>query len=295
MRVSEQSRLNARTNYLQTTTEKLDALQRQLSTGRRIERASDDPAGAALALGHRENIAYEAQMRRNLSSATAFVNATESALAGTSDVLQRVRELTVQASSDTLGAGDRQAVAAEVSQLLDHLVQLANTNFGGAYIFSGHKSDQPAYATTGTPPSAVNYQGDNGQRIRRISKQDAVPVNVVGSQVFGSVFSDLITLRNNLNGSAPASAISASLGPLDSALGRILDARADLGARANRFEAAVSVSEQADMDLQKLRADIEDVDLPSTVVQFQAQENAYQAALGAIGRTANMTLMDFLK
>lgn len=295
MRVTEQSRLTARVGYLNQVSAKLDKLQGQLSTGKRIDRASDDPAGAAISLGHRQDIAFEAQMRRNLSNGTAFLNATDSALASAGDVIQRVRELTVQASNDTMGSNERTAIGAEVNQLIGHLAQVGNTNFGGAYIFAGHKSDQPAYTTTGSPPTAVTFQGDSGLRVRRISKQDAVAVNVIGNDVFGTLFTDLITLRDNLNGSQPGQVIAGSLQQIDAGLDRVLQARADIGARSNRFESATFVSEATDTDLQKLRADIEDIDLPGTIVAFQAQQNAYEAALGAIGRTANMTLLDFLR
>jgi flagellar hook-associated protein 3 FlgL len=295
MRVSELSRTNARIGYLQSVTERMDRIQQELSTGHRIQRASDDPAGAALALGHREAITYETQMRRNLESGVSFLNASEAALGGVTDALQRIRELTVQASTGTLSQPDRTAIAEEVNQLIGQVGQLANTNFGGAYVFSGHQSQTPAYLVTGNPPTSVTYQGDAGLRIRRISKQDAVAVNVPGTQVFGTVFNDLITLRDNLMGSVPGPTIAASLVDLDAALTRVLDSRADLGARANRFDAAQRVSETTDTDLQELRANIEDTDLPSTIVKFTAEQNALQAALGAIGRTSDMSLLNFLR
>lgn len=295
MRTSEQSRLSARVGYLHAVQTRLDRVQEQVSTGKRISRASDDPAGAALALHHREDIDFEAQMRRNLASGVAYLNATEAALGSAGDVLQRVRELTVQASSDTMGGQERANVAAEVNQLISHLAQVANTNFGGAYVFSGHQSQSAAYQVTGTPPTAVTYLGDTGLRTRRISQQDTVAVNVAGPNAFGAVFSDLISLRNDLAGSATGATIAGHLTSIDSALNRILDARADAGARTNRLESAQRVSEQTDTDLQKLRADIEEVDLPETITRFTAEQNAYQAALAAIGRTANMTLLDFLR
>ncbi|MGE5596181.1 MAG: flagellar hook-associated protein FlgL [Hyphomicrobiales bacterium] len=295
MRVSEQSRLAARMSYLSTATERLDALQQQLSTGRRIQRASDDPAGSALALRHREEIAYEEQMRRNLSSGVSFMNATEAALDGATDTLQRIRELTVQAANGTLGSGERSAVSAEVDQLIGQLAQLANTNFGGAYIFSGHQANTPAYQVNGNPPTSISYQGDDGLRVRRISKEDSAPINVPGSEAFGTIFDDLIALRNNLNSSVPPSVIGDSLQAIDAGLQRVLDARSKIGARVNRFETAQRLSERTDTDLQQLQAEIEQVDLTDTIVQFQAQQNAFEAALGAIGRTANMTLLDFLR
>ena len=80
MRLSEQSRAHNQVAYMSAATERADRVQRQLSTNRRIDRASDDPSGAALAMQHRKNIAFEAQMRRNLENGTAFLNVTESAL-----------------------------------------------------------------------------------------------------------------------------------------------------------------------------------------------------------------------
>lgn len=295
MRLSEQSRVSARLGYLDAAQQRLDRVQMQLSTGRRISRASDDPGGTVLALQHREDIDFEAQMRRNLSSGVAFLNASEAALGGASEVLQRVRELTIQAANDTLGGSERANIAAEVNQLISHLAQLGNTSFGGAYIFSGHESKTPAYAVTGNPPTAVTFQGDTGLRTRRISEQDAVPINVAGSNVFGSVFSDLISLRDDLVGSATGTAIAAHVATIDSALDRTLAARADLGARTNRLDAATRLSEQADINLQGLRAGIEEIDFTATVTRFAAEQTAYQAALGAIGRTANMSLLDYLR
>lgn len=294
MRLSEQARVGNQVRFMNSASERMDKVQRQLSTNRRIERASDDPTGAALAMQHRKNIAFEAQMRRNLENGTAFLNVTESALGGATELLQRARELTVQGATGTLGASEKTNIAAEMDQLIQQLAQVANTNFGGAYIFSGHQTQTPAYAVTGNPPAAITWQGDNGQRIRQISAQDAVAVNVVGNDVFGTMFQDLMTLRDNLNSNASTTTINGSLADIDKALNGVLNARADVGARVNRFEATTARSEEMDTNLQELRANIEDIDVAETIIQFTAAQNALQAALGAIGKTSNMTLLNYL-
>lgn len=294
MRLSEQARVGNQVRFMNSASERMDKVQRQLSTNRRIERASDDPTGAALAMQHRKNIAFEAQMRRNLENGTAFLNVTESALGGATELLQRARELTVQGATGTLGASEKTNIAAEMDQLIQQLAQVANTNFGGAYIFSGHQTQTPAYAVTGNPPAAITWQGDNGQRIRQISAQDAVAVNVIGNDVFGTMFQDLMTLRDNLNSNASTTTINGSLADIDKALNGVLNARADVGARVNRFEATTARSEEMDTNLQELRANIEDIDVAETIIQFTAAQNALQAALGAIGKTSNMTLLNYL-
>ncbi len=248
-----------------------------------------------MAMQYRKNIAFESQMRRNLDNGTAFLNVTETALDGVTEMLQRARELTVQGATGTLGPNEKTNIASELNQIIQQLGQIANTNFGGAYIFSGYKTDTPAYNVTGNPPVAATWQGDNGQRIRQISAQDSVAVNVVGNDVFGDIFSQLITLRDNLNTNAPTVTINNSLGDIDHALDRVLNARADVGARVNRFEATTNRSYDTDTNLQELRAGVEDIDIAETIVQFTASQNALEAALGAIGRTSSMTLLNFLR
>lgn len=294
MRLSEQSRTHNQVRYLSDATERADRVQRQLSTNRRIDRASDDPTGAALAMQHRKNIAFESQMRRNLENGTAFLNVTESALNSATELLQRARELTVQGSTGTLGPNEKTSIATELNQLIQQLAQVANTNFGGAYIFSGHQTQTAAYQVAGNPPAAVTWQGDTGQRIRQVSAQDAVAVNVIGDQVFEDMFADLIDLRDNLNANAPTTTINSSIADIDRALNSVLDARADVGARLNRFESTTSRSLDTDTNLQELRASIEDIDISETIIQFTAAQNALQAALGAIGKTANMSLLNYL-
>lgn len=295
MRLSEQSRVSNQVRYMNSATERMDTVQRQLSTNRRIQRASDDPTGAAMAMQHRKNIAFEAQMRRNLENGTAFLNVTESALDGATELLQRARELTVQGANGTLGPNEKANVATEMNQIIQQLAQVANTNFGGAYIFSGHQTQTPAYAVSGNPPAAITWQGDSGQRMRQISAQDAVAVNVIGDDVFGTMFTDLMALRDNLNSNAPTTTINGSLADIDRALNGVLEARADVGARVNRFEATTARSQETDVNLQELRANIEDIDIADTIIQFTAAQNALEAALGAIGRTNNMTLLNYLQ
>ncbi len=295
MRLSEQSRVHNQVSYMDKAAARLDRIQRQLSTNRRIDRASDDPAGAALAMQHRKNLAFETQMRRNLENGTAFLNVTESALNSTTELLQRARELTVQGSTGSLGPNEKVNIASELDQIVQQLAQVANTNFGGAYIFSGHQTQTPAYQTSGNPPVSVTWQGDDGQRMRQVSTQDAVAVNVIGEDVFGDMFADLIALSGNLKSNAPTTTINGSLADIDRALDSVLNARADVGARINRFESTTNRSLETDTNLQELKAGVEDIDISETIIQFTAAQNAMEAALGAIGRTSNMTLLNFLR
>jgi flagellar hook-associated protein 3 FlgL len=295
MRVSAQTRHDQTLRALALVAERMDLVQTQLATGKRIQKVSDDPAGVASALGYRNSIAFETQMRRNIDSAISVLDITESALNSVTESVQRVRELSVQAANGVLGTSERQAIAAEVDQLLLSMVQSANTNFGGQYIFSGHQTQTPAYAVTGNPPTAVAFQGDNGIMERQISGADKVQTNIPGPDVFGTLFEDMIALRDALTSSAPASDIQAGITAMDGALDRVLAARSAMGARTQRLEATLEHSLDIDLNLTNLKSNVEDIDLAEGIVALNAQQNALQATLGAIGRTAGMTLLDFLR
>lgn len=294
MRISEQSRVTNHIAYVQDTEGRLDQIQQQLATGRKIRIASDDPEGASISMGHRRDINFESQMRRNVESGIAFMNATEAALASAGEVIHRARELAVQGANGTNSQEGRKAMAIEVDQLLKQMLQIGNTTFGEAYIFAGTETDQPAFTSNPGPViTGVTYDGNSDLRERRISKQDTAAVNVAGNVAFPQIFQDLIALRDALNANAPN--INQHIATMDSALDAVLAARADIGARINRFTDARLRSEQKDTDLQDLRSSIEDVDLADAIVKLTAQQNQLQAALGAIGRTSNMTLMDFMR
>lgn len=295
IRITEQSRLTSHVTFLQQAESEFNRVQEQLSTGKRVQRPSDDPQGTAISMGYRRDIAYEAQMRRNIEGGVAFMNATESALSSATDVIHRARELAVQGANGTNSQAGRDAMAIEVDQLLQQMVQIANSNFSGAYIFAGNKTDQPAFATAtaGGSITAVTYQGDGGQRLRQVSPQDTYAVNLNGPDAFGNVFQNLMDLRDALRSGSPN--INQSIGVLDKDLDYVLAARADIGARSNALEDISARSEAKDTDLQGLRANIEDIDVAETIVSLTARQNQLQAALGAIGQTMNMTLLNFLR
>jgi flagellar hook-associated protein 3 FlgL len=300
MRVSNQQRLINHQQYIASAQVRMDRIQQELATGKKIQRASDDPAGSALALQHRKNIAFEGQMRRNIDGGLAFMNVTESALDGATQALQRARELTIQASNDTLSPEQRSAVALEIGQLIEQVGQMANTKFGDAYVFSGHQTDTAAY-TLDVGAGTVTYNGDDSARMRRISHNDQAAVNLPGSAAFGdggspaAIFEMMLALKADLEGSATAPAIGAYVGQFDAALDRVLNARAEIGSRINRFETALSHSELTNINLQELRSDIEEIDLASSIIELTGTQASLEAALAAIGRTNGMTLLNFLR
>jgi flagellar hook-associated protein 3 FlgL len=140
----------------------LSRLQEQVATGQRFTRPGQDPAGAARMLGIDAALAANAQYVRNIGQAVGRLNVEEGVLADADDVLQRLRELTVQAANGPMSAASRAAIAAEVRERRAQLLALANTRDGnGEYLFAGHATGTLPFAQEG---GAVAYRGDQGRR-----------------------------------------------------------------------------------------------------------------------------------
>lgn len=151
--------------------------QQQVSTGRRIQTASDDPVAAARAVSVNQADAMNTQYAGNRSAARNTLSLAESNLQSVTSLLHDVHTTTVNAGNGSLTAADRRTMATELSGRLQELVGLANSTDGaGNYLFSGFQSKtQPFVDVAGV----TSYNGDDGQRLvqanagRQISSSDS--------------------------------------------------------------------------------------------------------------------------
>jgi len=182
MRVSTRGSFLQGVNMMQQLQSMLDHTQQQISSGRRIMSPSDDPIAASRALEIRESIGRLEQFDRNSSIAANRLSQEESTLGSVSNVLQRVRELSLQANNATQSNETRQLIAIEMRQQLDQLVQLGNQRDGnGSYLFSGNLADVQPVTRMG---SSFTYNGDQGQRYIQIGEGRQVADSDSGAAVF---------------------------------------------------------------------------------------------------------------
>lgn len=161
---------------------KLAQTQQQISSGKRINKPSDDPAGAARVLDIKQQIATVEQYGRNADLAKTQLALEENALVGVENILQRVRELAIQANNDSLNVDNRQAIASEMRTRLDELLALANSrDANGDYLFAGFQVNNQPFAFTG---GTLTYGGDQGQVFAQIGPGVQVPTNDAGAAVF---------------------------------------------------------------------------------------------------------------
>lgn len=123
----------------------MSKLQEQMGTGKRLLRPSDDPVDVANTLKLETKLKQYAQFKKNLNDGISYMNVTSSTLDSMNTLMQRVRELALQGSSDTLSADERAYINKESSQLFRQMIALVNTEFKGDYIFSGTHTKTPPY------------------------------------------------------------------------------------------------------------------------------------------------------
>lgn len=186
IRISSQQIFSGGINRLQNLNVDLNQTQEQVSTGKRVNRPSDDPVAAARILKLDQEVGRIDTYQRNVGLAENRLQQEESSLESMIDIIQRVRELAVQAGNGSLTANDRQSISAELKQRLEELASQANTqDSSGSYIFSGFQGDTPAFAKN------INgdwvYQGDEGERSLEIDEGVNVTISDHGRELFVDV------------------------------------------------------------------------------------------------------------
>ncbi|HEA52319.1 hypothetical protein LCGC14_1484010 [marine sediment metagenome] len=186
IRISSQQVFSGGINRLQELNANLNSTQQQISTGKRVNKPSDDPVAAARILKLDQELSRVKTYERNVSLADNRLKQGESALASSVDVLQRIRELTVQAGNGSLSPNDRRSVSSEMKERLGQLANIANTrDASGEYIFSGFQGSVQAFQQN--DEGKYVYQGDEGQRVLGIDDGVTVPISDNGKDIFVNV------------------------------------------------------------------------------------------------------------
>jgi flagellar hook-associated protein 3 FlgL len=281
---------------LQSNLGRLQSLQEQLSSGRQINRPSDNPAGTVSAMQFRSEIARTTQYQRNCEDGLGWLGTADDILTSALEPMNRVRSLVMSGISGAASSESREALATEIDQLRENLLAVANTRYLGRPVFGGTTSNSEAYVKD-TPTGAMVYNGDSGNVMRSIATNTTVAVNLQHDDVFGpagsDVFSLLAQISNDLR-TNPAG-LSADLNAVDVASKRMQNALAEVGSRYHRVESMKLAAEASLVSLTTGLTDTESIDLPKTILDLKMQEVAYQAALGATARIIQPSLVDFLR
>ena len=243
----------------------------KLSSGQRINRAGDDASGLAVSEKMRSQIRGLNQAERNIQNGVSFIQTTEGYLQETTDILQRIRELSVQSANGIYTDEDRMQIQVEVSQLISEVDRIASqAQFNGMNMLTG------AFATDSVSGRIMQLQiGANMDQNARvyIGTMTAQALGLVGAQ--GSEEALAISTPQEAN---------QAIGAVDEALKVVSRQRADLGAYQNRFEMAADGVAIAAENLQASESRIRDTDMASEMVEFTKNQILTQAGTAMLAQ-----------
>jgi flagellar hook-associated protein 3 FlgL len=291
-RVTNQTLMMTAQRNLEANKSELARLQKQAGDLKAINRPSDNPSGTASSLQVRGQQAAAAQYGRNIDNGRGWLTTIDSALSGATDILRRVKDLTIQGTNGTLSSSAREGIAAELEGLRNQLLGQANTTFMGRSVFAGNTNAGTAF-TNATPPV---FNGTNTPVTRRVADGVAVRVDADGAAVFGAgpgnVFDLIDSVASDLRSGADP---SASLAAIDQRVKIVITQHSEVGSRDAQIQRAQDVNMKQQAALEDQRASIEDVDMSKAFLDLQLQQTNYSAALAVTAKVLPQTLMDFLR
>lgn len=293
MRVTQSMLAGSSLRNLSKSYEKMGTYQDQLATGKKINRPSDDPVVAMKGMHYRTNLTEVEQYQRNISEAYQWMENSEAGIEQGTQVLQRVRELMVQASNGTNGPEDLKAIGAEIKQLKEDLVGSANTQVAGNYIFNGTQTKEAPVTLNADGTVTVNI--DKSPFEIEVSKGVQLKANINSDNVFSEdLFAVMGSIEKALS-SGDASGLDGLLSDLDGKMDSMSAERAELGARYNRLELIEDRVGKQEIVSTRILSENEDADLEKVIMDLTAQESIHRAALSVGARIIQPTLMDFLR
>ncbi len=295
MRITPMMLARQAVHFINLNADTINRSLERIGTGRRLNRASDDPPGTVLALRLQSDIAVAEGDRQRIEQAMPYLQAADSALQQAIALLQRTRELLLQGTNDTLTAEQRKAIANELRQLRSELVQVANSRVGDRYLFAGSAILTKPFEMDAA--GNVVYQGDNDQLAVVLHNGERIGVTMDGRRVFQSaedVFAVLKDAIDALDANNPDAIRDVHLSRLDKAIDQILQAAAIFGAQTNRSERTVSTLLSQEASLRIALSPILDADIAEEVATYQLRQTTMQATMFAVSRILPRSLVDFM-
>lgn len=287
--------------FLNNLTRNLNAMrktQEQMSSFKKVSRPSDDPIAVTQILGMKTTLAEQAKHMQNMEEGIGWLEATDSALNNAGQVLKRAYELTVQAANGTNPEDSLQAIAKEIEQLSDELMQIANSSYAGRYIFGGTYTGKTPFELDGE--GNIIYKGNDETLDWEIGAGVTMSINLTGQDVFeadeGTKQSEIFTVLSDLKNALESGGnVDNLLENINEKLDHILEQRAVVGAKSRRMEMSLDRAEVVNLGLIELTSKLEDIDVAETSMYYAMQRATYEAALMTGAQILQPTLLNFLR
>ncbi len=266
----------------------LQDVQKQITTGKRLVRMSEEPWTVSQIHQLREETSVQSVFKDSANLATTLLSQAENGLSQSLNVMSRLKELAIQASNDTYSLEDLSNMAEEVENLKERVLNLANTEFNGRYVFSGTAYDTPPFDSTYT------YAGTTTEVSVDVSTSAKAEVGFDGSDVFqGSVdvFAAIDNLLTGLN-TDDSTLIRGAISDFDDVFDQMANYITRIGAETNISEDMYEVATNIEIGLSQRLSAVEDVDAAEALTRFSMLQNQYQINLQLTTKMRGMSLFE---
>jgi flagellar hook-associated protein 3 FlgL len=267
----------------------------ELSTGRKVNQPSDDPAAVAGLIVDNAQASAISTYLSNISSLQARLQVADSTLNSVVTNLSQAISLGIEGANSTVNQTDRNAIAEEVNGIQQQILGYANQSFQGNYLFAGTAVNVKPFVTDPTSPSGVNYVGNTGVDNIEIGDGQSVPANLAGSQLFTAPGSDMFQALADLSSALQSgSNIPAAVTEVENAFDHVNAQRAFYGVTLSRLNTASSFLNEENLQLSQEDNNLVGADMAAAASQVTQAETALDATLSAGGKISHYSLLDFL-
>jgi flagellar hook-associated protein 3 FlgL len=301
MQISTSRFFDRASSQMTTIQNDLAKSQSQIGTQKQVLNPSDAPDQAAAISRLKSVISRQDNYTKALDTVQARLDTESTTLTSASDILVRIKELTVQANNGTQGSVSRMAIAKEMKGLRDQLVSLGNsTDPNGNYIFSGSRVKSPAFKTN--TDGSITYQGDQTKMNVQVGDQRAIAINRPGTTAFVPVvrngtgvsfFDSLDSLIAGVKG-GDAAVMQRGLGEVDTLHNGIVLAQAQAGTDMKVVEQQGAAIDDTKLSLKAALSKIEDLDMATAVTEMQKLMLSLEAAQSSFAKTSQLSLFKYL-
>ena len=294
MRVSTNQFYRVNAEQMQSTQSKVAEIQAKLGSGKQMLHPSEDPGKANLISGLVGAKERQEVYSKNVDAGETRLTAESAVLESMTSIMQRITQLAVQSSNDTLGASDRDVIATEIKALRDELLNLSNTqDLSGSYIFSGNKTGSPAFVEDAN--GVVSYNGDYGRMEINVSDVRSIAINTLGPELFSEAdFAALDDLVADLRANDGAGART-RLDNVNSISDRLINSYGAMAGRLAAMESQRNVIDETTLRIDELLIRENDLDYAEAVTDLSKESVALQALQASFAKIAQLSLFNFLR
>lgn len=283
---------------IQVSAARMQVLQEQVSTGKKINRPSDGPSETRKILSLRSEGRQLDQYKSNIQTAKQSLEFSSSALQSMTELVERIQELTVQGISDNTGQLGRRTIASEINALLESIFQTSNTSKSGLYIFGGTATSTKPFTAQINSNGKISGAIYNGNRdLKRISVGPGinVPVNQLGVEVFvdSGLISSIVRIRDDFSSGGKHFA-SGALTDLNQAFDTVINSVSNAGGVLKTLELTDNRVDETILSVIEILAETESVDLAKVILDLKEQETVLQAALASSAMLFRISILDYL-